>query len=70
MRPAGRRKAQAEFSIAMAIRRQLADGNPTVTKLQSDLARSHHDLGYVLSESGKPLEAEAEYRQAKLFIRS
>jgi len=30
----------------------------------SDLARSRHNLGYVLAESGKPTEAEAEYRKA------
>ena len=48
----------------MAIRQKLADDNPTVTKLQSDLARSRHNLGYLLSESGKLPEAEAEYRKS------
>ena len=48
----------------MAIRQKLADDNPAVTDFRSDLAWSHRALADLLSKTGKPAEAEAEYRKA------
>ena len=44
--------------------RKLADDNPAVTDFRSDLAHSHTNLGVLLQNTGKPAEAEAEYRKA------
>jgi hypothetical protein len=32
----------------------LAEANPAVTEFQHDLARSHNDIGNVLSQTGRP----------------
>ena len=48
----------------MEIREKLAADNPAVTEFRSRLALSHHDLGLLLTETGKPTEAEAEHRRA------
>ena len=42
---------------ALAIRQKLADANPTVTEFQSDLARSHNNIGHPPEIPGKPGEA-------------
>ena len=49
---------------------KLADDNPAVTEFRSDLAVSHDSLGAVLWQTGKPSEAEAEYRKAVAIARS
>ena len=48
----------------VAIRQKLADDNPAATGFRSGLADSHFDHGILLSNTGKPAEAEAEYRKA------
>ena len=60
---AGGRESEAEFREAMAVRQKLANDDPTLTEIQSDLAQSHHNLGYLLSDTGKLAKAEAEYRK-------
>jgi tetratricopeptide (TPR) repeat protein len=45
------------YKSALAIRRKLADDQPTVTEYLSDLATSHNNIGNLLSETGKPAEA-------------
>jgi serine/threonine protein kinase len=49
---------------ALAIRQQLADANPAVTQLQSDLAHSHNHVGVLLRATGKPAEALKAYESA------
>src|SRR5207253_7558859 len=49
------------YRDSLAIYQKLADTNPAATEFRSGLATSHHNLGSVLSETGKPAEAEAEY---------
>ena len=48
----------------MAIQQKLADDNPAVTDFRNRQAQGHNDLGILLSDTGKPAEAEAEYREA------
>ena len=55
-------EAEAEYRQALAIYQKLADDNPAVSEFRSGLADSHINLGILLSETGKPTEAEAEYR--------
>ena len=57
-------EAEAEYRKALAIQQKLADDNPAVDRFRSGLARTHHNLGSVLSDTGKSTEAEAEYRKA------
>ncbi len=61
---AGGAESEAEFREAMAVRQKLANDDPTLTEIQSDLAQSHHNLGYLLSDTGQPAKAEAEYRKS------
>ena len=42
--------------------------NPTVAKFPRDLAWSHHSVGLMLSETGKPIEALSAHQKA-LVIR-
>ena len=51
-------------SPAQAFRLKLADDNPGVTSFRSDLAASHNALGNLLADTGRPVEAEAEYRKS------
>jgi tetratricopeptide (TPR) repeat protein len=57
-------EAEAECRKAIALRQKLADDYPAVTEFRSDLAGSLNNLGWLLSEAGKPTEAEAELRKA------
>ena len=43
---------------------KLAGENPTVTRFRRSLAHGHYNLGLLLAKTGKPSEAEAEYREA------
>ncbi len=61
---AGGRSRRPSSAQAMAVRQKLANDDPTLTEVQSDLAQSHHNLGYLLSDTGKPAKAEAEYRKS------
>ena len=42
----------------------MADANPTVTKFQSDLARSDCNFGVLLMENGRTAEALTAYESA------
>ena len=53
------------YSAALAIRRKLADANPAVTEIQSDLALIHINIAYLLKTTGKPAEALASYIEAR-----
>src|SRR5207302_926954 len=48
---------------ALALDQKLADANPDVARFRENLATSHHELGDLLSDTGKPAEAEAELRR-------
>jgi tetratricopeptide (TPR) repeat protein len=61
-------EAKVEYRTALAIQQKLAEENPAVALLRSELAQSHDNLAVVLRQKGKPREAEAEYRAA-LVIR-
>ncbi len=47
-----------------ALSQKLAHDNPTNTGFRSQLAQTHFVLGHVLSDMGKPVAAEAEYRES------
>jgi Tetratricopeptide repeat len=55
-------EAEVEYRTALAIQQKLAEENPAVTLLRSELAQSQDNLAVVLRQKGKPLEAAAEYR--------
>ncbi len=57
-------RARADIARALDIYRVLAEANPAVTDFRSSLAASHNGLGVLLTETGRPVEAEAEYRRA------
>ena len=70
-------EAEAEYRKALALWQKLADDNPAVTgfrhwqetsatdtEFRQWLAASHNNLGKLLSNTGKPAEAEAECRKA------
>ena len=62
-RRASRRRRRPNSAGVLAIRQKLADDNPAVTGFRSRLATSHINLGMLLSQTGKPSEAEAEFRK-------
>ena len=61
-------EAEVEYRTSLAIQQKLAEENPAVTLLSSELAQSHDNFAVLLRQKGKPREAEAEYRAA-LVIR-
>ena len=61
---ASRRRRRPSSARRWRICQKLADDNPAVTEFRSDLAASHVNLGILLSDTGKPAEAEAEFRKA------
>jgi tetratricopeptide (TPR) repeat protein len=61
-------EALASHEQALMIRQKLADAHPGIIQLQSELARSCVELGYMLQLAGKSAEALASYEQA-LMIR-
>ena len=56
--------AEAEYRKALAIRQKLADDNPAITELHTQLARNHNGLGWLLGNTGKTSEAVTEHRKA------
>ena len=52
------------YESTLVILQKLANANPTVTLFQSDLAASHHAIGLLLSETGKPAEAMKAFESA------
>ena len=63
-RRAGRRRRRPSTARRWRSAEKLADDNPAVTEFRSSLATSHNNLGSLLAQTGKPAEAEAEYRTA------
>ena len=64
-RRASRRRRRPSTARRWRLWQKLADDNPAVTEFRSGLADSHDfNLGILLSSTGKPAEAEAEYRKA------
>jgi tetratricopeptide (TPR) repeat protein len=60
-------EAEAEYRKALALWQKLADDDPADTgfrQWRQWLAASHDNLGILLSITGKPAEAAAEYRKA------
>ena len=58
-------EAEAELPQRRSRSQQkLVDDNPAVTQFRLFLAKHHSSLGTLLSNTGKPSEAEAEYRTA------
>ena len=49
--------ARAACGKALAIQQKLADANPSVTAFQIELARSHYNIGILLSHVNRPGEA-------------
>ena len=62
---AGRPRRWRRSRRARAIQQKLADANPNVTQFQSDLARSHNNIGMLFSETGKPAEALAALEKGR-----
>ena len=58
------REALAAFRKVLALRKKMADANPTSVQFQSELAKAHAATGLLLSQTGKPAEALEEHRQA------
>ena len=48
---------------ALSLDQKLADANPDVARFRKNLATSHHELGHLLSDTGKP----AEQNNLRLF---
>jgi tetratricopeptide (TPR) repeat protein len=65
----GESAAEAEYRLAIALEQKLADDHPAETQFRRDLAGSHLNLGWLLTETGKPSEAEAENRTALALFR-
>ena len=63
-RRASRRRRRPSTARRSAIYQKLADDNPAVTEFRSGLAHATTTSAILLSETGKPAEAEAEYRTA------
>jgi serine/threonine protein kinase/tetratricopeptide (TPR) repeat protein len=61
-------KARAEYERARDIFAALAAAHPEVPKYRETLAVSRYNLGNVLDELHKPVEAEAEYREALAVV--
>ena len=57
-------EAVAEYREALALQKKIADDNPALTQVRSELAGSHDGLAWVLFQMGKAAEAEAEYHTA------
>jgi hypothetical protein len=53
-----------EWRKSIAITQKLADDNPAATEFRSDLAGTVNNLAILLSDIGKPAEADAESREA------
>ena len=50
-------EAMRAFERSLAIKQRLADANPNVTYLQSELGVALLNIGFLLSETGKSVEA-------------
>ena len=55
-------EALTSYEAALAIRRKLADANPTVTTFPSEMAWSYNDIGNLLLEAGKPADALTSFK--------
>jgi tetratricopeptide (TPR) repeat protein len=58
------KEAEAAFTNALAIHKQLAADFPNRTDFRQNLAHGHASLGRLLSTTGRPKEAEAAYADA------
>ena len=56
--------AEAAYTAALALRRQLTADFPARPEFRQQLAGSHNNLGSLLHDTGRPKEAEAAYRDA------
>ena len=63
-------EAREAHEAALKIRQKLAEGYPTVTAYQSDLAISHENLGYLLIDTGHPSEAREAHKAALAIWRT
>jgi tetratricopeptide (TPR) repeat protein len=52
------------YRKSLAVFQKLADNNPAATGFRGRHAACHNNLGMLLSNLGKPSEAEAEHRKA------
>jgi tetratricopeptide (TPR) repeat protein len=57
-------QAEAAYGEALALRKQLAADFPSRPEFRQELARSHNNLGNLLSATGRLKEAEAAYGEA------
>jgi serine/threonine protein kinase/tetratricopeptide (TPR) repeat protein len=58
------REAEAAYTEALAIRKQLAADFPNQPEMSQNLAWSQNNLGVLLGETGRPKEAEAAHADA------
>ncbi len=56
--------ALRSYLESLAIREQLASDYPSVTQIQSDLARTYHNTGYQQRMQGRPAEALTSFEKA------
>ena len=61
---AGSKEAEAAYSAALDLQKQLAADFPTRPEFRQELARSHNNLGILLRDTGRLKEAEAAYGAA------
>jgi len=59
------KEAEAAYTAALDIHKQLADEFPTRPEFRQALARSHNNLGVLLADTGRLKEAEAAYTAAR-----
>jgi tetratricopeptide (TPR) repeat protein len=59
MREGKTAEAEAEYRSALAVYRKLADQSPDVDEFRGGQASTRNALGILLSNRGKPTEAEA-----------
>jgi tetratricopeptide (TPR) repeat protein len=62
-------EALTSYRQALAIRRKLADADPSAAPLLSDLAQSYNDIGVLQNETGHPAEALASLERARAIFR-
>ena len=62
------RRRRAPNSASRSPLQKLAEDNPAVIQFRADLANSHTSLGGLLFGTGKPTEAEAEFRAAVTIL--
>jgi tetratricopeptide (TPR) repeat protein len=57
------------YESGRAIRRKVAEANPTSTELQGNLANSHNNIGVLMATTNRPIEALKAFESARTIER-